>query len=99
MNTSFSSRHYFFLSKEFSCKKTMEKSRLKSFSSERFFPQYFLIPLFIMRQRLEVRQVYCHWTYDEMSRCVWTVISFKLIVCVTATNIPLTSGAYDTVVS
>jgi len=52
-----------------------------------------------MRQSLEVRQVYCRWTYDEMSRCVWTVISFKLIVCVAAANIPLASGFFDAVVS
>jgi len=31
MNTSFSSRHYFFLSKEFGCKKITKKSRLKVF--------------------------------------------------------------------
>jgi len=52
-----------------------------------------------MRQRLEVRQVYCHWTYDEMSRCVWTAISFKMIVCVTAANTPLASRFCDAVVS
>jgi len=38
MNTSFSSRHYFFLSKEFSCKKITKKMWAKSlFRQSAFF--------------------------------------------------------------
>jgi hypothetical protein len=98
MNTPFSARHYFFLGKKFGCKKILKKkSRLKIFFVKELFATILLnSPFYYERLRLSVRQVYCQWTCDEMSRCVWTVISFSVIVCVAVSKTP--HGPADTAV-
>jgi hypothetical protein len=52
-----------------------------------------------MRQKLEVRQVYCYWTCDEMSRCVWTDCDFIQVDCVIVCVTALASRFCDAVVS